>query len=142
MKVTIEIIGWISAVMLLSCGHCSRNARKVSANSRLYTVACHQPVGRRPHYQQRGWNSAYPSAAINVVWMLIAIFGVAARHGRESGWRAIDGTRRATAISSSRFRKSPDGKARGCCDGTRAWPPIAWRSMWMGWIASAQRRRN
>jgi hypothetical protein len=72
-KVFIEIIGWISAAMLLSA-YLLLNARKVSANSRLYQWL--NVLSGAGLIINSGWNGAYPSAAINVVWMLIAIFGV------------------------------------------------------------------
>jgi hypothetical protein len=72
-KVFVEIIGWISAAMLLSA-YLLLNARKVSANSRLYQWL--NVLSGAGLIINSGWNGAYPSAAINVVWMLIAIFGV------------------------------------------------------------------
>jgi hypothetical protein len=57
----------LSAYLLL-------NARKVSANSRLYQWL--NVLSGAGLIINSGWNGAYPSAAINVVWMLIAIFGV------------------------------------------------------------------
>jgi hypothetical protein len=80
-KVTIEIIGWISAVMLLSA-YLLLNARKVSANSRLYQWL--NVLSGAGLIINSGWNGAYPSAAINVVWMLIAIFGVLRVTGRKA----------------------------------------------------------
>jgi hypothetical protein len=82
MKVTIEIIGWISAVMLLSA-YLLLNARKVSANSRLYQWL--NVLSGAGLIINSGWNGAYPSAAINVVWMLIAIFGVLRVTGGKAG---------------------------------------------------------
>ncbi len=81
MKVTIEIIGWVAAVMLLSA-YLLLNARKVSANSRLYQWL--NVLSGAGLIINSGWNGAYPSAAINVVWMLIAIYGVLRATGRKA----------------------------------------------------------
>jgi hypothetical protein len=73
LKVIIEIIGWLSAAMMLSA-YLLLNARKVSVNSRLYQWL--NVLSGAGFIINSGWNGAYPSAAINVVWMFIGIFGV------------------------------------------------------------------
>ncbi len=73
LKITIEIIGWTAAVMMLSAFFLL-NARKVTANSRLYQWL--NILAGAGLIINSGWNGAYPSAALNTVWMLIGIFGV------------------------------------------------------------------
>ena len=73
MKVTIEIIGWMSVVMMLSA-YLLLNAQKVSAKSRLYQWL--NVLSGAGFVINSGSNGAYPSAAMNVVWMFIGIFGL------------------------------------------------------------------
>jgi hypothetical protein len=73
LKVIIETIGWISAAMMLSA-YLLLNTRKVSVNSRLYQWL--NILSGAGFIINSGSNGAYPSAAINVVWMFIGIFGV------------------------------------------------------------------
>ena len=81
MKVTIEIIGWISATMMLSA-YLLLNAHKVSAKSRLYQWL--NILSGAGFIINSGWNGAYPSAALNAVWMFIGIFGVLRVAGRRA----------------------------------------------------------
>jgi hypothetical protein len=69
----IEIIGWVSVAMMLSA-YLLLNAQKVSAKSRLYQWL--NVLSGAGFIINSGWNGAYPSAAMNVVWMFIGIFGV------------------------------------------------------------------
>jgi hypothetical protein len=73
LKVAIEIVGWISVAMMLSA-YLLLNAQKVSAKSRLYQWL--NVLSGAGFVINSGWNGAYPSAAMNVVWMFIGIFGV------------------------------------------------------------------
>ena len=73
MKTIIEIIGWTAAVMMLS-------AYVLLTTGRLRSLA--------PAYQwlnvlsgagfivNSGWNGAYPSAALNLIWMAIGLYGL------------------------------------------------------------------
>jgi hypothetical protein len=73
LKVIIEIIGWTSAAMMLSA-YLLLNARKVTFNTRLYQWL--NVLSGAGFIINSGWNGAYPSAALNAVWMFIGIFGV------------------------------------------------------------------
>jgi hypothetical protein len=73
LKIAIEIIGWISAAMMLSA-YLLLNAQKVSARSRLYQWL--NVLAGAGLIINSGWNGAYPSVAINVVWLFIGLFGV------------------------------------------------------------------
>ena len=73
MKTINEIIGWTAAVMMLS-------AYVLLTTGRLRSLA--------PAYQwlnvlsgagfivNSGWNGAYPSAALNLIWMAIGLYGL------------------------------------------------------------------
>lgn len=73
LKITIEVIGWISAALMLS-GYILLNTGRVSAKSPLYQWL--NVISGAGFIINSGWNGAYPSAAINVIWMFIGLFGV------------------------------------------------------------------
>jgi hypothetical protein len=73
LKITIEVIGWISAALMLSA-YVLLNTGRVSAKSPLYQWL--NVVSGAGFILNSGWNGAYPSAAINVIWMFIGLFGV------------------------------------------------------------------
>lgn len=73
LKITIEIIGWVSASMMLSA-YLLLNAQKITFKSRLYQWL--NVLSGAGFIINSGWNGAYPSVAINVVWMFIGLFGV------------------------------------------------------------------
>jgi len=73
LRLIIELIGWISAALMLSA-YLLLNANKVSPKSPLYQWL--NVVSGAGFVINSGWNGAYPSAAINVVWMCIGLFGV------------------------------------------------------------------
>ena len=65
MKWAIEIIGWISAtIILLAYGLLS--AGKLSGKSVIYQVM--NVVGALGFVLNSGYNGAIPSAALNVIW--------------------------------------------------------------------------
>jgi hypothetical protein len=73
LKIIIEIIGWTAAVMMLL-------AYLLLTSGRLRSIS--------PAYQwlnvlsgaglivNSGWNGAYPSAALNLTWMAIGLYGL------------------------------------------------------------------
>lgn len=62
----IEVVGWIGALlMLLAYGLLS--ARRMSSDSPAYQVM--NILGSAGFVLNSGWNGAFPSAALNVVWM-------------------------------------------------------------------------
>ena len=73
LKIIIELIGWASAAMMLSA-YLLLNAHKVSAKSKAYQWL--NVISGAGLIINSGWNGAYPSVAINVIWMFIGIFGV------------------------------------------------------------------
>jgi len=74
-KYSIEIVGWLAAALMLSA-YLLLTSAKVSSRSNLYhwmNVLCGFVINS-------GWNGAYPSAFINVVWAAIGLYGVFGRH--------------------------------------------------------------
>jgi hypothetical protein len=73
LKIVIEIVGWAAAAMMVS-------AYVLLTTGRLSSVS--------PTYQwlnvlagagfivNSGWNGAYPSAFLNVVWIAIGLYGL------------------------------------------------------------------
>ena len=76
LRYTIEIIGWLAAAMMLSA-YLLLTMGKLSARSNLYHWL--NALSGAGFIINSGWNGAYPSAFINVVWMLIGLYGVFGR---------------------------------------------------------------
>ena len=72
----IEIIGWLAAALMLSA-YLLLTMGKVSARSNLYQWL--NVMAGAGFIVNSGWNGAYPSAFINVVWMFIGLYGVFGR---------------------------------------------------------------
>jgi hypothetical protein len=76
LKITIEVIGWVAAALMLSA-YLLLTAGKVSGRSRFYQWL--NVLSGAGFIINSGWNGAYPSAFINVVWMMIGLYGVFGR---------------------------------------------------------------
>ena len=76
LRYTIEIIGWLAAALMLSA-YLLLTMGKLSARSSLYQWF--NVLSGAGFIINSGWNGAYPSAFINVVWMLIGLYGVFGR---------------------------------------------------------------
>jgi hypothetical protein len=81
LKYIIEIVGWIAAALMLSA-YLLLTMGKVSARSSTYQWL--NVLSGAGFIVNSGWNGAYPSAFINVVWMLIGLYGVFGRSIRGS----------------------------------------------------------
>ena len=73
MKITIEIIGWTAAVMMLS-------AYVLLTTGRLRSLSpayqCLNVLSGAGFIVNSGWNGAYPSATLNLIWMSIGLYGL------------------------------------------------------------------
>lgn len=76
LKFTIEVIGWVAAALMLSA-YLLLTAGKISGHSRIYHWL--NVMSGAGFIINSGWNGAYPSAFINVVWMMIGLYGVFGR---------------------------------------------------------------
>ena len=76
LPIAIEIIGWAAAAMMLSA-YLLLTAGKINARSRIYQWL--NVLSGAGFIINSGWNGAYPSAAINVIWMMIGLYGVFGR---------------------------------------------------------------
>jgi hypothetical protein len=75
-KYAIEAIGWVAAAMMLSA-YVLLTANRLSARSNAYHWL--NVLSGAGFVVNSGWNGAYPSAFINVVWMAIGLYGVFGR---------------------------------------------------------------
>ena len=73
MKAVIEIVGWAAAVMMLSA-YVLLTMGRVSARSKVYHWL--NILSGAGFIVNSGWNGAYPSAFINVVWAAIGLYGI------------------------------------------------------------------
>jgi hypothetical protein len=76
MHYVVEIVGWFGAALILAA-YASLSLGKFTGRSPLYQWM--NVVGSAGFVVNSGWNGAYPSAALNVVWMGIGVY-VLARH--------------------------------------------------------------
>ena len=72
----VEIIGWVAAILLLTA-YVSLTTGKLTARSSLYHWL--NVLAGAGLIVNSGWNGAYPSVFINVVWMGVGLYGVFAR---------------------------------------------------------------
>jgi formate hydrogenlyase subunit 3/multisubunit Na+/H+ antiporter MnhD subunit len=75
-NMTIEIIGWSAAALLLSA-YVLLTLGKFTSRSRAYQWL--NVLAGAGLIINSGWNGAYPSVFINVVWMAVGLYGVFAR---------------------------------------------------------------
>jgi hypothetical protein len=76
MKLAVEVIGWAGAVLILGAYALLSNGRLTPA-ARTYQLM--NILGAAGFALNSGWNGAYPSAALNVVWMGIGLYAVRQR---------------------------------------------------------------
>jgi hypothetical protein len=72
MKILIEIIGWSAAAMMLSA-YLLLTAGRLTPRSRMYQWL--NILSGAGFIVNSGWNGAYPSAFLNLIWMTIGIYG-------------------------------------------------------------------
>ena len=78
LNLSMEVAGWIGAVMILA-GYGLLSAGKLNAKSPTYQWL--NVVGALGFIANSSWNGAWPSAALNVIWVgigvvaLVKIFG-------------------------------------------------------------------
>jgi hypothetical protein len=80
LKTFVDISGWVGALLILGAYSLLSNG-KIQARSALYQWM--NVVGAVGLIINSGWNTAWPSVALNVVWLGIA--GYALHRNRRSG---------------------------------------------------------
>ncbi|TLZ07620.1 MAG: hypothetical protein E6K31_15000 [Gammaproteobacteria bacterium] len=73
MKILIEIIGWTAAAMMLSA-YVLLTTGRLSSSSAYYQWL--NVLSGAGFIINSGWNGAYPSAFLNLIWMGIGLYGV------------------------------------------------------------------
>lgn len=82
LKVSIEIIGWAATAMMLTA-YVLLTTGRLGFRSRLYQWL--NVLAGAGFIVNSGWNGAYPSAFMNVLWVLIGFYGLLRRaHTREA----------------------------------------------------------
>ncbi|MBS0422589.1 MAG: hypothetical protein JSR66_33080 [Proteobacteria bacterium] len=76
MQFAIEVIGWAAAALMLSA-YVLLTMGRLNAHSHLYHWL--NILSGAGFVLNSGWNGAYPSASINVVWVAIGLYGVLGR---------------------------------------------------------------
>jgi hypothetical protein len=73
MKLFIEIIGWLGALLILGA-YALLSSGRLRAESLTYHIM--NILGAAGFVVNSGWNGAFPSAAMNVVWIGIGVYAV------------------------------------------------------------------
>jgi hypothetical protein len=74
LKTFIECAGWLGALLILGA-YALVTGGKLNARSALYQWM--NIVGAVGFIINSGWNGAWPSAWLNIVWLAIGIYGIA-----------------------------------------------------------------
>ena len=70
LNILMEVVGWIGAVLILA-GYGLLSAGKLDAKSPAYQWL--NIVGAAGFIANSSWNGAWPSAALNVIWVGIGV---------------------------------------------------------------------
>ena len=81
LDVIMEVVGWIGAVLILA-GYGLLSAGKLDAKSPAYQWL--NVVGAIGFILNSGWNGAWPSAALNVIWVGIGVVALWRILGRKA----------------------------------------------------------
>ncbi|HEY7378173.1 MAG TPA: hypothetical protein VH542_05785 [Steroidobacteraceae bacterium] len=73
MRLLIDVIGWTAAVVILIAYGLLSMGR---LDARSVTYQAMNVAGSAGFIVNSGWNGALPSAALNVVWMMIGIYAL------------------------------------------------------------------
>jgi len=80
LRYVIETVGWIGAALMLS-SYLFLMLGRISARSATYQWM--NVFAGAGFVINSGWNGAYPSAFINVIWMAISFYGLWSRRRGE-----------------------------------------------------------
>jgi hypothetical protein len=69
----VDISGWAGALLIL-CAYSLLSIGKIQARSAIYQYM--NVLGALGLIINSGWNNAWPSVALNVVWMGIAVYAL------------------------------------------------------------------
>jgi hypothetical protein len=77
MKLTIEVIGWAGAALILAA-YALLSAGKLRSQSAVYHLM--NILGAAGFVVNSGWNGALPSAAMNLIWIGIGAYALYQLH--------------------------------------------------------------
>jgi hypothetical protein len=77
MKLTIEVIGWAGAALILGA-YALLSAGKLRSESAVYHLM--NILGAAGFVVNSGWNGALPSAAMNLIWIGIGAYALYQLH--------------------------------------------------------------
>ncbi|MGH8132189.1 MAG: CBU_0592 family membrane protein [Steroidobacteraceae bacterium] len=80
MKLAVEVIGWIAAVLIVAA-YALLSAGRFTAESKWYHLM--NILGAIGFVVNSGWNGAFPSAALNVVWLGIGSYALLQHRKRQ-----------------------------------------------------------
>jgi hypothetical protein len=72
-RLVIEALGWMAMALIVGAYFLSTIGR-VDSRSRLYQWM--NVIGAAGFIVNSGWNGAYPSAALNIIWAAIGIYAL------------------------------------------------------------------
>ena len=72
-EIAVEVVGWVAALLILGA-YGLLTAGKLTAQSPAYQGM--NVIGAAGFIINSGWNGAWPSAALNVIWMGIGAFAL------------------------------------------------------------------
>jgi hypothetical protein len=76
MKLAVEVIGWAGAALILGA-YALLSIGKLRAESVSYQLM--NVLGAAGFVVNSGWNGAFPSAAMNVIWIGIGLYALRQR---------------------------------------------------------------
>ncbi len=82
MDLTIEIAGWAGAVLVL-IAYALVSSGRIDARSPIFQWL--NITGASGFILNSGWNGAYPSAAVNVLWIGIGLYALTRRAESRDG---------------------------------------------------------
>ena len=82
MRTIVEVVGWVAAVIILAA-YGLLSAGKLDGRSALYQSM--NVIGAAGFVLNSGYNGAFPSAVLNVVWIGIGAFGLIRYRSRAQG---------------------------------------------------------
>ena len=71
--ILIEAVGWISAVLILAA-YMLLSSNRIASNSIVFQGL--NAAGAAGFIVNSGWNGAWPSAVLNVIWLGIALLAL------------------------------------------------------------------
>jgi len=77
MKLTIEVIGWAGAALILGA-YALLSGGKLRSDSAVYHLM--NILGAAGFVVNSGWNGALPSAAMNLIWIGIGVYALYLPH--------------------------------------------------------------